>query len=351
MENKSLLKSALLMLVIVIAVVAFWEISLRNKDVTLTYDDGPPLWANNRSMVYEPSDESVVFIGSSRIKYDLDIPTWEGITRNHAIQLAIEGACPRPALEDLANDENFKGRLIIDVTEGLFFSNAPPHLETPNEDIKYFHDRTPAQRASFFLNKPLESTFVFLDKDYFSLNGQLEGLEIPSRPGVFMMPTFPMDFSCTTFDRQEYMTSKFVTDTNQQNKVKGNWAFFAKMAKGAPPMPEKELNSIFESVKKAIDKIKARGGVVLFVRTPSSGGYLQGEKMVFPREKYWNRLLAYTNCPGIHFLDYPEIDHFVCPEFSHLRRPDAILFTKELIKILEKDKGWKLQNSKNKNLN
>ena len=137
MENKSLLKSALLMLVIVIAVLAFWEISLRSKGITLTYDDGPPLWANSRSTVYEPIDESVVFIGSSRIKYDLDIPTWEGITGNHAVQLAIEGSCPRPALEDLANDKNFKGRLVIDVTEGLFFSNAPPNLETPIENIKY----------------------------------------------------------------------------------------------------------------------------------------------------------------------------------------------------------------------
>lgn len=351
MENKSLIKSAILMLVLVIGVVVAYEIFLRNKGVILTYDDGPPLWANSRSMVYEPSDETTVFIGSSRIKYDLDIPTWESITGNHAVQLAIEGSCPRPALEDLANDTNFNGRLIIDVTEGLFFSNAPPNLESPIENVKYYHDRSPAQQASFFLNKPLESAFVFLDKDYFSLNGQLEGLEIPSRPGVFMMPTFPIDFSCTTFDRQEYMTSKFVSDTNQQNKVKGNWAFFASLSKGAPPMPNGELNAIFVSVKNAIDKIKARGGEVLFVRTPSSGGYLMGENKAFPRDQYWDKLLAFTKCPGIHFLDYPEIDHFVCPEFSHLKRPDAIVFTKEFIKILEKDKGWKLHHSKSKNVN
>ena len=347
MENKSLLKSAVLTLVIVVAVVAFWEISLRRSGVTLTYDDGSPLWSNKRAMVYEPNDKTVVFIGSSRIKYDLDIPTWGKITNVHAVQLAVEGSSPRPALEDLANDENFKGRLIVDVTEGLFFSNAPPNVETPNKFIKYFHDETPAQRASFFLNKPLESQFVFLDKDYFSLNGQLDALEIPSRPGVFMMPTFPINFSCTTFDRQEYMTSTFATDANQCKKVMGNWQFFASLSKGAPPMSDKELNAIFESVKKATDKIKARGGEILFVRTPSSGPYLQGENRGFPREKYWDKLLAVTNCPGVHFLDYPTIDHFVCPEFSHLTRPDAIIFTKHFIEILEKDKGWKLTNTKN----
>lgn len=176
MENKSLIKSAVLTLVIVAIVVAFWEINLRNKGVQISYDDGPPLWANKRTMVYEPADKAVVFIGSSRIKYDLDIPTWERITNAHAVQLAVEGSSPVPALLDLANDPNFKGRLIVDVTEGLFFSNAPPNLESPNKNIKYFNELTPAQKASFFLNKRVESQFVFLNKEYLSLNAQLNAL-------------------------------------------------------------------------------------------------------------------------------------------------------------------------------
>lgn len=346
MENKTLLKSAILMLVIVVITTAFCEISLRNKGIPISYDDGPPLWSDKRAMVYEPTDDAVVFIGSSRIKYDLDIPTWNNITNIHAVQLAVEGSSPRPALEDIANDPNFKGRLIIDVTEGLFFSKGGPLDKTLNENIKHFHDRTPAQRVSFILNKPLESQLVFLNKDYFSLNAKLDALEIPRRPGVFMMPLFPIEFSNNTFERQTYMTPEFLTDTVLQNKVKANWAFFASLGKGAPPMPEAELNAIFKSVKAATDKIKARGGKVLFVRTPSSGGYFQGENMGFPRKKYWDKLLSYTNCPGIHFMDYPSIDHFICPELSHLSQPDAEIFTKHFITILEKEKGWKLSNPK-----
>ncbi len=343
MKNESLIKSAILMLVIVLITTAFWEISLRKKGIPISYDDGPALWSNYRAMVYEPIDDAVVFIGSSRIKYALNIPTWNNLTNIHAIQLAVEGSSPRPALEDLANDPNFKGRLIIDVTEGLFFSKGGPLDKTLNENIKHFHDRTPAQLVSFILNRPLESQLVFLNKDYFSLNAKLDELEIPSRPGVFMMPLFPIEFSHNTFERQSYMSAEFIIDTILQSKVKANWAFFASLGKGAPPMPEAELAAIFKSVKAATDKIKARGGEVLFVRTPSSGGYLQGELKVFPREKYWNKLLAYTNCQGIHFLDYPAIDHFVCPEFSHLSKHDAEIFTKHFIDILEKDKGWKLK--------
>jgi hypothetical protein len=114
------------------------------------------------------------------------------------------------------------------------------------------------------------------------------------------------------------------------------------MAKGAPPMPDDELNAIFQSVKVAVDKIKARGGEVLFLRPPSSGPALMGEKMGFPREKYWDRLLVETGCPGIHYADYPAIDHFICPEDSHLTRHDAGVFTTHIIQVLEQEKGWKL---------
>lgn len=335
------------MLVLTVIVVFSWELYLRSKGVTIAYDDGPALWSNSRAQVYEPSDEAVVFIGSSRNKYDLDIPTWEAKTGARAIQLAIEGSCPRPILDDLANDPDFKGKLIIDVTEILFFSGAPPNLEKPNSSIKYFRERTPAQQASLWINKPLESSFVFLEKDYFSLNAMLDELEIPSRPGVFMMPIFPWEFNRNTYDRQSCMTEAFVKDPRLTGQVKGVWHFFAELGKGAPPMPEAATDAIFSSVKGAVNKIKARGGEVIFVRTPSSGPYLAGEQMLFPKAKYWDRLLRETNCRGIYFQDYPVIAHFECPEFSHLSPPDAIIFTKALVGILQEENGWKFTKTSN----
>ena len=348
MYEKSLLKSAVLTLVTVITAVLGYELYLRNQGITIDYDDGQPLWSNNRAMVYEPSDKAIIFIGSSRIKYDLDQATWNGLTKIHPIQLAIEGTCPRPVLEDLANDPNFKGKLVIDVTEGLFFSMAPPNMEEATKNIKHFHDRTPAQRASFELNKILESQLVFLNKDYFSLNAQLDALQLKCRPGVFVMPLFPMNFSRTTFERQEYMTDEFVANTAERNQVKGNWVFFAKMAHMGPPTLEKVYDAIFKSVKENINKIKARGGEVLFVRTPSSGDYLKGENIGFPRDKFWERLLKETSCPGIHFMDYQAMNHFECPEFSHLKLSDAALFTKAFFNELSKQKGFTFLQQTNK---
>ncbi len=329
------------MLLIVIAAVISWELYLRNKGVTKDYDDGPPLWSDKRAMVYEPADKATVFIGSSRIKYDLDVATWQTITGEKAVQLAVEGSTPLLVLENLGNDKNFKVNLIVDITEPVFFSSFSPRDAETIKNINFYKDRTPAQKASFPLNHALESQFVFLDKYNFSLSGMLDQLQIPSRKGVFMMPVFPRDFNRNTFDRQSKMSDKFLKDTTLQNKVTAIWSFFAEMGKSMPPLSEETITGILTRSKAAIDKIKARGGTVLFVRTPSSGPMGIGESMGFPRDKFWNRLLSFTDCPGIHFTDYPAISHFICPEWSHLSPQDAIVFTKHFIDILDKEKGWK----------
>lgn len=338
MQSKNLLKAFIFTVILVFISIVSWEMYLRHKGVLIAYDDNESLWAAARLKVYLPSDKATVFIGSSRIKFDLDIATWKKNTGTEAIQLSSVGSNPRPYLTDLANDTNFKGKLIVDVTEGLFFSPSSRNIITPNTNVAYFKKLTPAQRFSEIINRPIEASFVFLNKDFYSLNELLEKVPVTERPGVYGGPRFPIEFRTTSIERQNFMSDKFITDTNLQNQVKNVWDGFRKMNKDKP-VEGKSLDSIINLVKIAADKIKQRGGQVLFVRTPSSGPYLMGEKMGFPRAKYWDKLLAVTKCDGIHFADYPPIDHFICPEWSHLSHPDAIIYTTNLIKILQQ-KAW-----------
>ena len=337
--EKSFLKSAILTAVIVGTFILGYEFYLRTQGIKPDYDNSPALWANARAKVYELKSKAVVFIGSSRIKYDLDIPTWQNATGTQAIQLAIEGSTPRTVLTDLANDEKFKGRLVVDVTERIFFSSIPFFFGKPEKDIKYFHQHTPAQQAGFYINNVLESQLAILDQENLSLNAQLDALQISSRKGVFMMPIFPADFGRNTFNRQSFMANSFLIDTAKQNQVKNIWGFMSKVMQG-PPITDAQLNTIMELVKKDVAKITARGGEVLFVRTPCSGLAL-GELKSFPREKFWDKLLSVTNCKGVFFLDYPAIDHFICPEFSHLDLSGAKIYTENLVEILANEKGWK----------
>lgn len=339
MQSKHFVKAALFTVFIVAAFFTGWEIYLRSKGVKVAYDDGKELWADKRARVYQPANEATVFIGSSRIKYDLDVATWRNLTGEDPVQLACEGASPLPVLDDLAADENFKGKLVIDVTEGLFFSTPRSNRNDVPSFIAYSKKQTPSEKASFAINRRLEAGFVFLDKDNFSLNAFFDKLQVKDRPGVFGMPLFPMEFGRVNFDRQNQMADKFLTDTNLRNRVTGIWQLLRSINK-TPPASGPLLDSFFTVVKARVDKIRSRGGQVLFVRTPSSGPFWMGEQKAFPKEKYWNPLLSLTNAPGIHFTDYPPIAHFVCPEWSHLSPKDAAIFTTHFISLLE-EKGWK----------
>ena len=335
MPNRTLAKPAILALFIVITIIGAWEIHLRNQGDQISYDDGGPLWSNNRAMVYEPADKSTVFLGSSRMKYDLDIATWEKITRKHAIQLAAEGTSPLPVLEDLAGDPKFKGKVVMDVMEPLLFSGGAVGIPERIEGfIKYYHNQTPAQLASFQVNHLLESQLVFLDKDFLSLSAKMDEWMIPDRPGIMPNMLFPLDFSLTMFDRQMFMTPRFVADTNLQKQVQNIWATMLAGAQKAPPPKEDPLPGVLERIKKAVDLIRSRGGEVVFIRPPSSGPFRDGENHGFPRAIFYDRLLSYTQCKGYHYMDDPVTNHFICLEWSHLKPVDAVIYTKELTSIL-----------------
>jgi hypothetical protein len=270
MPTANLSRAALVMLFLVTISVFSWEYFWRHKGYNLGYNDDEGLWMKNRAEVYGPVDRSTVFIGSSRIKFDLDIPTWEKTTGEKVVQLALHGACPRLALDNLANDEKFKGKLIIDVTEWLFF--RPGDDLRMSKRVKYLKDATPSNRINDRLDWALESKLLFLDKDLFSLNAMLIDLRIPDRKGVRGEVIFSPKFSYVNFERQEIMTDTFAKDTGMQKWQTGIWTMFGALS-NEPGTGGDTLQKIFNEVQTSVAKIIARGGRVIFTRTPSSGGY------------------------------------------------------------------------------
>ncbi|HEX9513195.1 MAG TPA: hypothetical protein VF939_22045 [Puia sp.] len=337
MPEQNLAKPAILMVLLVVAVIGGWEIYLRQKGISIAYDDNGAMWADKRAMVYEPADKADVFIGASRIKYDLDVDAWQQLTRRHAIQLALEGNSPMTFLEDLGNDPKFKGKLIVDVTELVYFSDNPAFNTEPQSYVTYYKDQTPAQRASFLVDKVVESQFVFLDQQFLSLNAMLDNkLKIPNRPGFVASgkPKFPIEFWRQDFSRQTKMAPGFLTDTVLQGEVTGVWSFFLDLGAKTPPPKVDPVPGIIQRSVVAVNKIRERGGEVIFVRPPSSGKFWAVEQLAFPRAKLWDPLLAATHCQGYFFTDYPGLAKYVPVEWSHLSPEGAVGFTKELVKVL-----------------
>ncbi|MBA2745275.1 MAG: hypothetical protein H0U44_03520 [Flavisolibacter sp.] len=338
MESKSFFKAGVLALFLVAAFVISWELFWRSKGAPVSFNDDEALWAKSRAEIYLPSDKSTVFIGSSRIKFDLDIPTWEKLTGEKAIQLSMVGTNPVPLLEDLADDPEFKGKLIVDVTEPLFFSLGPQASSSALEGIEYFKNQTPSQKFSSKINHALEANFVFLEEGKYSVTALLEDLELENRKDVFRFPPFPKGFEVTNYNRQTFMTQDFMNDSIQVQRQTAIWMGLGKLFK-TPPIKGDTLQQYFTRIKKATDKIKERGGKVVFVRTPASGPMEAGTKAGFPRNVYWDQLLSFTSTQGVHYEDDPGTASFICPEMSHLSPADAIVYTQHLVKTLSAGQG------------
>ncbi|HZF65205.1 MAG TPA: hypothetical protein VEZ55_11995 [Chitinophagaceae bacterium] len=338
MQSKKLIKAAVLALVLVLAFILAWEGYWRTKGYAATFNDDKALWAKKRAEVYQPSNKATVFIGSSRIKFDLDLATWRKLTGENAVQLALVGTSPMLLLKDLAEDTQFKGKLVVDITEVLFFSQNPVFHKSAAEATAFYKRQTPSEKLSSFVNLGLESQLAFLEEKRFSLTTLLNDLEVPNRPGVFSFPSFPKGFEWTTAERQTYMSEMFLNDTAEVRKVTDIWTTLI-MSDKTPPTAGEALKAVFNDIKTAVDKIRSRGGEVIFVRTPSNGPMGDGEKKAYPREKYWDALLAFTGSQGIHYSDYPETAGLICPEWSHLSPEDAITYTEQLVKQL-RGEGW-----------
>ncbi|RYY86778.1 MAG: hypothetical protein EOO15_13570 [Chitinophagaceae bacterium] len=334
MHNQNFRRAALATLLITGFFVAGWEGYWRSRGFVPTFNDDKSLWASVRRKASLRPDKATVFIGSSRIKFDLDIETWRRLSGEDAVQLSLVGTSPRLLLQDLAGDSSFRGKVVLDVTEVLFFSQNPAVRESAEEATKCYREQTPAERASAQVQFALESKLSFLEERRFSLSALLGDLEVPSRPGVFVVPPFPKTFEWTTRDRQTYMSPAFLASAHDVERQKAIWK---KLILGDPTPPPKgaALQAIFDEVNRAIKAIEARGGRVVLVRTPSSGPMAAAEEKAYPRQRYWDELVKATGVPGLHYRDNIATSSFVCPEWSHLSPQDAIAYTKALTAQLQ----------------
>lgn len=349
MTANALLKAGVLAFALLGLFAIGWESYLRAAGVPLSYDDDPGAWANERRRIYQSTPAGPVVIGSSRIKYALDLATWARLSGQRPVQLALTGTSPRPILTDLGNDPNFRGTLLVGVTEFLFFApsapGSPPERKA-HERLKAYPKWSLAQQASFHLSQLLESRLLLLDEEHLTLDALLKHLPLPPRPGAFVFPPFAPDFSYDGPDRQSFMGPAFVASPAQHAQMQAAWLKLG-AADAKPGAGGDTLRGILQSVKHSVDQIRSRGGRVVFVRCPSTGQFRASENRRFPRARYWNQLLTYTRTPGIYYADYPALAHYQCPEWSHLTPADAVTFTRDLLPIVQE----KLSTSNDASLN
>jgi hypothetical protein len=327
-----------IVVLVVIAATCAWEFYCRSIGYGPTLNDNEDLWTMTRRRV-EP--ESVVIIGDSRGWYDLDLDELQKGLGKRPVQLAMGGGCAYPVLADLANDKTFHGTIICSFVPRIFFAPpGTPPMERGEKAVRRFHTQTPAQRVSQYLAMPLEEHVAFLKQEELTLEDLLKLLPIPNRPGALVRPRGPPYFGTLDRERRARMIEECARPGSQlQKRIQQIWLpLFT-----PPPPPSYIPKDIFmakmkDAVEKrfgdtvaAVEKLRARGGKVVFVRLPVSGGLKALENKTTPRNQTWDPLLQATGASGIYFEDFPELAGFNCPEWSHLSAGDSVEFSKRLV--------------------
>ena len=316
---------------------AAWEIYCRSLAYGPSLNDTGDLWAEARRRV-EP--ESLVIVGDSRALFDSDLDELEKGLGKRPVQLAQPGGTAFPVLSDLINDTLFHGTIICSVVPRLFFAppGSPP-MNRSEKSVRRSHTQTYAQRASHVLGIYLEKWFACMKQDDLTLGALLEKLPIPNRPYAQVPPLLPPYFASLDRERRARMVEQCAQPGKLQDRVKHRWARLFT----PPPPPSfipkdafaEKMHAAFEArftdTKALVDKLRARGGKIVFVRFPLSGDLKELEDRTTPRATTWDRLLKETAVPGIYFEDFPELADFTCPEWSHLSAGDSVEFTKRLV--------------------
>ena len=274
-------------------------------------------WVKERA---RSEQADVAIVGDSRILFDTNLDRFERLTGERPVQLAIHGTSALTLLEDVADNPNFHGLLIVGLADTMFFQPFDGY----GGYVRHRNDfKSPSGRIGIEIDHVLQRRLAFLDSNY-RLSVLAHRLDKDFRPGV----EGPLDDIWKIQEvgehRQTWMWDRIERPGPLQAHARWAWKGFKEKFPFTPELIAKGQ----ARAKKAVDKICARGGEVVFVRPPSGPQLRVNEEAQVPKAKGWDVLLRNTHSVGVHFEDLPaSVQGLTLPEYSHLTRKCAVVFT------------------------
>ena len=281
-------------------------------------------WVKERA---RSEQADVAIVGDSRILFDTNLDRFERLTGERPVQLAIHGTSALTLLEDVADNPNFHGLLIVGLADTMFFQPFDGY----GGYVRHRNDfKSPSGRIGIEIDHVLQRRLAFLDSNY-RLSVLAHRLDKDFRPGV----EGPLDDIWKIQEvgerRQTWMWDRIERPGPLQAHARWAWKGFKEKFPFTPQLIAKGQ----ARAKKAVDAIRARGGDVVFVRPPSGPQLRVNEEAQVPKAKGWDMLLRNTHSVGVHFDDLPaSVQGLTLPEYSHLTRKCAIVFTDAYVRRL-----------------
>ncbi|MFL6740734.1 MAG: hypothetical protein ACJ8E3_04670 [Sphingomicrobium sp.] len=286
-------------------------------------DNSEVSWTNEK---LRAAGAPAAIVGDSRILFDTDLDRFEALTGVRPIQLAVHGTSALTLLETMADDPDFKGVLIVGLADTMFFQPFDGYGKYVRKVDEF---RAPYRVASNEIDHVLQRRLAFLDSNY-RLSVLAQRLDPNFRAGV----EGPMDDIWKLQEvgehRQTHMWDRVEYDPAWRARTRWAWKGFKEKFPFTPELIAKGQ----ARAKAAVDKIRERGGDVVFVHPPSAPQLRVNEEAQVPKAKGWDVLLRTTKSAGIHSDDLPAAQGLTLPEWSHLSRKCATVFTDAYVRRL-----------------
>jgi hypothetical protein len=305
-------------LVALVAGIAALEVNAR-ENIGLhagDLDNSEVTWTNEK---LRAAGAAAAIVGDSRILFDTDLDRFEALTGVRPIQLAIHGTSALTLLENIADDPDFKGVLIVGLADTMFFQPFDGYGGYVHKFDEY---RAPYKIASNEIDHVLQRRLAFLDSNH-RLSVLAHRLDPNFRAGVegpkddiWKLQEVGEHRATHLWDRVEY-------DPAWRARTRWAWKGFKEKFPFTPELIAKGQ----ARAKAAVDEIRARGGDVVFIRPPSAPQLRVNEEAQVPKAKGWDVLLRNTRSVGVHIDDLPSAQGLTLPEWSHLSRRCSTVFT------------------------
>jgi hypothetical protein len=312
-----------LLVFVINAVVLFqYESFLTKHNFTTSVEPSKDLWSWYRKKI-NGEKNTIVLLGASRSLLGLNIDTIKQMFPEHKVyQLSLNGRFPVNTLLEIANDENFVGTLIVSVKVEAFMKVFFPMQDDYND--YYANESSWYKSLDAYITAWIQSNFISLNNalslqkitEYYDLNHLF--LKAEHTTGNLDL-SISADFS--------KVDAQLLADHFVGNRTKN-------LKKNKMPEPE-ELFKDLAVVIKAVNKLKQRGGQVIFVRFPTDKGHWQLDEQYLSRKSYWDLFTKEIGTDTIHFKDVEGLDQFDLPDTSHLDQKDAAAFTTLLFNYIQ----------------
>jgi hypothetical protein len=261
----------------------------------------------------------IAIIGASRFQVALDLDLFAAQTGETPVQLGICYSSPVPVLEHLAADSAFHGLVLCDVTPLLFFQTGGEIVGRSEQYLAYAAEyHSPAARAEWQLHWWIEDRLIC----------RLDELSPAKLADAAVAGNWPgANQSWLRADRM--LILRFPAGYGEGQPAQTTFKRSPNLADAAA------RDGLIDRVAAAVQRIRARGGDVVFIELPSSGHYRAKQEQFTPRADYWDVLCARTGVLALNYLDVPGMSGYDCPDGSHLDSRDTPAVTQAVLAALE----------------